>query len=73
VFDEHTLVNKTDDISACNVPSNSDVFAWFVVPFLITAKSIDVDAFWNVDGVGQIGNVFQRTLNTVENGTHAKK
>lgn len=34
------------------------------------ATSLIVRTFRNVDGVGHVGDVLQRTLDTVKNGTH---
>ena len=62
MLDEHTLVNDADNIAACHVRADADVLARLEFPRLIAAERVDVYAFWNVDRVGEVGNVLERAL-----------
>lgn len=47
-----------------------ELLARFKVPTSGAAKGFDVDTLGNVNGLSHVGDVLQRTLDTVEDGTH---
>ncbi len=50
--------------------SNPNSTVWKKVPFLGTGESRDIDSLGNIDGLGELANVLERSLNPVKDGLH---
>lgn len=65
MFNKRVLVHNTIQVSASDVGPRLDV-EWGELPAGSTRKSWNVHTLRDVDGLCQLVDVFQRTLDTVE-------
>lgn len=66
MFDQCIFMDNSVQISASNVAPLLDIQG-IEFPLRGTRQSRDIHTLWDVDRAGELVDVFQRTLNTVEN------
>lgn len=69
LLDESVLVHKAEDVAAGDVTAHAHQLR-HKVPLEGTVEGVGVDALGNVDALGHLVDVQQRTLDTIEDTAH---